>query len=102
MTEIKMIQPPKIDDLSEAQMAEYKRCGVEILARCDDVVDAMVSAGLSVSHANSASAHVMMNAMARQALLTAMLDGREPNKEWFLHNCAAAFDRWVGAQVDAT
>lgn len=100
MPELKLSQPPKIDGLTDAQIAEYKRCTDEVIARCDDVQDVLMDAGLSTTHALSASSHVMMNAMARQALLTAMMDGREPNREWFLHNCAAAFDRWVGAQSE--
>lgn len=100
VSKIQMQEPPKIDDLTSDQAEEYMRCYDAMIAQCDKVEDALMQAGLSVVHATSASAHLIMNALARQALVTATLDGREPNREWFLHNCAAAFDRWVDAQSD--
>lgn len=100
--DIEMIEPPKIDGISEAMEQEFLRMSLQIEAACDRAEEKMIDAGMPIVAAVSATAHAMMNALARQAHVTAVLDGRPANREWFLHNCAAAFDRWSSAQKRAT
>lgn len=97
--DLKTVEPPKIAGLSAAQEAAVVDAYRSIEVRCDAVEDMLTNAGLGPVHAVSATAHALMNAMVRNCFVTALLDGREPNREWFLHNCATHFDKWADAQT---
>lgn len=99
-TGLKMAEPPEIAGLTDRQKAAVKEAYRSIEVECDAVEDMLTDAGLGSVHAVSATAHALMNAMVRNCFVTALLDGREPNREWFLHNCATHFDKWADAQTE--
>ena len=102
ISDLKMVEPPEITGLSDKQRAAVAEAYRSIEVECDAVEDMLTSAGLGSVHAVSATAHSLMNAMVRNCFVTAILDGREPNREWFLHNCATHFDKWAKAQEHDT
>jgi len=95
-----MVQPPVIADLTDTQKAAVQDAYRAVENNADAVEDMLTNAGLGSVHAPSATAQALMNAMVRLCFVTAILDGRKPNREWFLHNCATHFDKWAAAQCD--
>ena len=100
MTDLKTSEPPVLAQLTDEQKAFYRKCKETVSSEMDAIEDALINAGLSQLHAASACAHMMIDAAARHATVTAFIDGRRPNREWFLHNCADALERWDGEQEE--
>ena len=95
---LKMVEPPVIDGLSDAQEKAVSSAYRALEVECDAIDDMLTEAGLGSVHAVSATSHALMNSLVRHCFITAILDGRQPNREWFLHNCATHFDKWANAQ----
>lgn len=92
---LKMSEPPSFGDLSDAESKDAHVAYTIMETEAGKVHRMLEKRGFAPVQAASTTAQALMNAMVRMCVVTAVLDGRAPNREWFLHNCASHFDRVV-------
>jgi len=83
--------PPEIE-LTDEQKRELGRFRAHVARATESVVDRLMDMKLSPEKATSVVCVAFFEESAKQATMSALLDKREPNKNWFLQNCEKYFD----------
>jgi len=88
-----MADPAPGFELTEEQHGIATGVGRILAAAMDEPYEKMVAAGLSDVFALTVVVQCALQFAAINAITSARREFREPNREWWMESCGAAFDR---------
>jgi len=90
------VTPPEFT-LNENQKAILSDFRNQITTTLSKAQDDLLASGLEADQTLSCCFHIAMDHAASTAHLSALVDGRDPNLDWFIQNARETFERWSAA-----